>query len=142
MREQANRLLKLCLRELEELPPLLSDCTSEAVQRISQFSTSLQAVVYGQSEDKSFVHLSRDAYRCLRWAIRRTAPDFRPFEDPAGYMRVEEPEVQVKDDDHADRMDKKYCLDADDMVRRRTLALAKDDEDAIGLGDVREVINK
>ncbi|RDX42100.1 hypothetical protein OH76DRAFT_1448839 [Lentinus brumalis] len=142
LHEQTNKLLQLCLLQLSELPELLSDCTAEVVQRISEFSTDMQAVVYGRSEDKSFVHHSRDAYRALRWAIRRTAPDFRPFEDPGEYSDPGEPDCQNDDDAHADRMDRKYAIDTDDMIRRRTVALAKSGDDAIGLSDVRDVIKR
>ena len=37
----------------------------------------------GTSDDKSFVHKSRTRYRTLKSGIRCTAPDFRPFENPA-----------------------------------------------------------
>ncbi|RPD52277.1 hypothetical protein L226DRAFT_576779 [Lentinus tigrinus ALCF2SS1-7] len=142
LREQASNLLKRCLCELGNLPQLLSDGTAEVVQWISKFSTDMQAVVYGHSEDKSFVHGSRDAYRALRWKIRRTAPDFRPFEKPEDYRDPGEPDFQRQDDDRADQMDRKYAIDVDEMTRRKTLVLVKDDEDFISICDVRDMIKK
>ncbi|KAI0707439.1 P-loop containing nucleoside triphosphate hydrolase protein [Cerioporus squamosus] len=122
LHEQANKLLMTCLLELSKLPEILSDGVGEVVQRIAKFYTDMQAVVYGRSEDKSFVHRSRDAYRSFRWAIRHSAPDFRPFENPGEYTDPGEPDY--------------------DMIRRRALALSKDDNVVIGLFDVRDVIKR
>ena len=142
MHEQANKQHKECLRQLSDLPQLLLESTADVVQRISRFSTDVQAIVQGHNEDKSFVHRSRDAFRSLRWAIRRTAPDFRPFEDPTDFIDPGDPDFQRADDDHGDRMDKKYAIDSTEMVRRRTLALAKKEQNFISLSDVRDVIKR
>ncbi|KAI0689147.1 P-loop containing nucleoside triphosphate hydrolase protein [Cerioporus squamosus] len=107
LHEQANKLLMTCLLELSKLPEILSDGVGEVVQRIAKFYTDMQAFVYGRSEDKSFVHRSRDAYRSFRWATRHSAPDFRPFENPGEYTDPGEPDCQKDDDAHSDRMDRK-----------------------------------
>ena len=82
------------------------DTTAELVQLIGAFCATVVAMVKGTSEDKSFVHRSREAYDSLKISIRSTAPDFRPFEDPSQYRKPSgpssEPSVKVVDDARSD----------------------------------------
>lgn len=66
---------------------------------MGEFSTHMQDVAYGRSEDKSFVHQSREVYRNFLFDIRNTAPDFRPFEDVNKYIKPSEPSFQQSEDD-------------------------------------------
>ncbi|KAI0327159.1 hypothetical protein GY45DRAFT_1309181 [Cubamyces sp. BRFM 1775] len=99
MREAAAEQLAICLLELGKLPPRLtadSDATAEVVRCIFQLSGSIQQIVSGRSEDKTFVRRCRRIFAHFEKAIRDTAPDFRPvptLEDSNG-------PVTLRDDFH------------------------------------------
>ncbi|EJF59398.1 hypothetical protein DICSQDRAFT_148489 [Dichomitus squalens LYAD-421 SS1] len=102
LKATVDQLLDSCLQEFRRLPPQRTRNTaSELVQLISAFCESVIATAKGTSEDKSFVHRSREAYNSLKFSIRATAPDFRPFEYPAQFCKpgdpssVQENSVQV-----------------------------------------------
>ena len=81
LKETVEQLLASCLQELRTLPPRPTmDSAAELIQLSGNFCTAVIAMVKGSSEDKSFVHRSREHYDTLKLDILATAPDFRPFE--------------------------------------------------------------
>ena len=75
---------------------------TEIVLLAQWFCKAVEQTVDGTSDDKSFVHESRTCYRALKRAIRCTAPDFRPFENPAEYGKPPAPLSQQREDDFVD----------------------------------------
>ncbi|KAJ3551062.1 hypothetical protein NM688_g4940 [Phlebia brevispora] len=85
-------LISECEKDLEDLPePITVDPATEILNRIISFCRDLQAIVSGQSEDKGFVHRNRAVYEKFNIAIRKTAPNFQPFEDLDKYVLGEDP---------------------------------------------------
>ena len=71
---------------------------AEVTNRVIAFCTDLRSTVYGDTTDKSMVHQCRKAFFLLKRDIRRTAPDFRPFEKPELYDTPESPpHLQIED---------------------------------------------
>lgn len=100
LRKEAHKQFVACLAQLARLPELLTtDATAETVQRVCGFCTRMQNIVYGRSDDKSFVHRCREVDHTLALAIRSTAPDFRPFLDKHRYRRPDEPSFQRVEDE-------------------------------------------
>lgn len=73
--------IRKCEDDLATLPePVRGDPATEILNRTTAFCQDLQAIVFGTSEDKSFVHRNRAVYLKFVLAIRRTAPNFQPYE--------------------------------------------------------------
>jgi hypothetical protein len=87
LKEDVNRLLAECQRDLSKLPePLSADPATEILSRITKFCTDLDGVVNGQ-KDKSLVQRNRERYALFKTNIQATAPDFRPFINHESYSR-------------------------------------------------------
>ncbi len=99
LKTAVDQLLAACLAALARLParPAM-DSAAELVQLVFAFCAAVRATVDGTHDDKAFVHRSLAHYRALRAAVRGTAPDFRPFEDPGEYRRPPEPLSQQRED--------------------------------------------
>lgn len=91
--------------------PLQFDATTEVLARITDFSQELTQVVYGIGTDiftekkeapkdgpygKVFVQTNRATYDQFKREIRKTEPDFRPFED---YKKYENPVRLMRESD-------------------------------------------
>lgn len=107
------------------------------MQRVSRFCQEMQNVVNGRCEDRSFVHDSREAYRLLRIDIRRTAPDFRPFEDPESHIRPPEPQFQKDEDIEAVRLESLYAKSTRPWIQTVEVEY---EEHILGLVFVRDTI--
>ena len=61
--------------------------------------------VYGRNRGKrTFVHESRNAHKCFKIVIRKTMPDFRPFENANNYVDPGDPkDVESSDVDEVDK---------------------------------------
>ena len=101
LKTAVSHLLATCLAALARLPPRseAADSTAELIQLVFRFCEAVKETVDGTGDDKSFVHRSRAHYRALKAALRATAPDFRPFEDPHGYPRPLDPLSQRREDE-------------------------------------------
>lgn len=96
LRQDVERLLASCSREIDALPkPLEADPQTEVLARVNKFCDALKGVVSGTNSDKSLAQRNRALYTIFAQDIRGTAPDFRPFEQPGQYLRIEalEPEA-------------------------------------------------
>nr|VWO97017.1 Vacuolar protein sorting-associated protein 1 [Ganoderma boninense] len=103
LKAAVDQLLASCLADLAKLPARPQvDSATEIVMLAQRFCKAVEQTVDGTSDDKSFVHESRTRYRALKRAIRCTAPDFRPFENPAEYGRPPAPLSQRREDDFVD----------------------------------------
>lgn len=100
LRKEAQNQLDACIKQLAALPELpKTDPTAEVVQRVCDFCTHLQSIVYGRSKTKSFVDRCRKVYHMLMLTIRSTAPDFRPFVTKQRDQMLDEPSFQRADDE-------------------------------------------
>ncbi len=136
LREKANELLKQCLLAISKHPKPVN-AIAEVMQRVSRFCQEMQNVVNGRCEDRSFVHDSREAYRLLRIDIRRTAPDFRPFEDPESHIRPPEPQFQKDEDIEAVRLESLYAKSTRPWIQTVEVEY---EEHILGLVFVRDTI--
>ncbi|KAI5117489.1 hypothetical protein M0805_009550 [Coniferiporia weirii] len=99
LREQAEKELDACLKALSELPEVpKADPSSEVLGHVTEFCQELTAIVFASGsalyatqlsdpdvDGKAFVRLNRVRYTTFKRDIRRTCPDFRPFEDHEDY---------------------------------------------------------
>ncbi|KAI5117486.1 hypothetical protein M0805_009549 [Coniferiporia weirii] len=99
LREQAERELDACLKALSELPEVpKADPSSEVLGHVTEFCQELTAIVFASGsalyatqlsdpdvDGKAFVRLNRIRYNTFKRDIRRTCPDFRPFEHHEDY---------------------------------------------------------
>ncbi|KAI0925406.1 hypothetical protein AcV7_005662 [Taiwanofungus camphoratus] len=98
LREEVQARLCECAHELEKLPKKVTvDPSTEILGRVFAFCNDVKDEVYGKEEDKTFVHRNRAVYKTFKIAIRRTAPDFRPFENTSQYGRPRD--LVLKHDD-------------------------------------------
>ncbi|PIL37749.1 transporter [Ganoderma sinense ZZ0214-1] len=99
LKAAVDQLLAACLADLARIPARAKmDGATELVLLVLRFCEAVEQTVDGTSGDKSFVHGSRTHYRALKGAIRCTAPDFRPFENPAEYYMPPAPGSQQRED--------------------------------------------
>ena len=66
-----------------------ADPQIEVLVRINKFCDALKGVVSGTSSDKSLAQRNRALYTIFAHDIRGTFPDFRPFEQPMQYKRID-----------------------------------------------------
>ncbi|KAH9938880.1 P-loop containing nucleoside triphosphate hydrolase protein [Epithele typhae] len=81
--DQVTRLIASTQRALASVPtPPISakGATAEALDRIVGFCVALSRKVHGRADDRTFVHRTREAYLTMKQAMRRSAPEFWPFE--------------------------------------------------------------
>ncbi|KAM5542532.1 hypothetical protein V8D89_003991 [Ganoderma adspersum] len=143
LKAAVDQLLAACLADLARLPARPEmDSASELVQLVFRFCEAVERTVDGTSDDKSFVHRSREHYRDLKRAIRSTAPDFRPFEHPSEYARPPEPRAQQREDAFLDLP----LVPASEVESVRSVPWVPQDlnEEGVGIGvlDVRRVIQE
>ena len=90
LRQDVERLLTSCLDEIRTLPkPLEVDPQIEVLARVNAFSDAFRNVVSGVSSDKSLAQRNRALYTIFARSVRGTYPDFRPFEQPTQYERIQ-----------------------------------------------------
>jgi len=83
------KLLGLTQRELAMLPvPSTDDPTAEIIHRVGAFCTRLKGAVDGDNDVRGLVQANRKHYARFCDEIRKTAPDFRPFEQPESHGRL------------------------------------------------------
>ncbi|KAG1850542.1 P-loop containing nucleoside triphosphate hydrolase protein [Suillus tomentosus] len=106
LREDIDKLLAQCNKELGALPPPLADDPQiEVLGRVNAFCDVFKGYVNGSHEDKRLAQRNRALYAIFKRDIRGTAPDFRPFEntedcppldDTKGKMTLTERDPGVK----------------------------------------------
>ena len=109
MRAEAMQQLTECRVELNKLPnPIQVDPAVEILRLVTAFCSELESTAYGgtganfnrlnqtspaggKPRDMStatlFIRSNRDEYENFKKRIRKTAPDFRPFEDHRTYIQ-------------------------------------------------------
>lgn len=79
LRSDTQSQLEECRSQLAELPTAFnSDAIVEVLGRVTSFCQELHEIVYGYSNDKSFIRANRETYGVFKKSIRKTTPDFRP----------------------------------------------------------------
>ncbi|OJA13651.1 hypothetical protein AZE42_06890 [Rhizopogon vesiculosus] len=117
LREDVDRLLANCNRELDALPlPLTNDPQIEVLERVNAFCDVFKSFVNGSHEDKRLAQRNRALYAIFKSEIRGTAPDFRPFEKPEEYVPLDD-------------------IEGDMILTKRAPGVS-----AIGINDVRKII--
>ncbi|KAJ7595066.1 P-loop containing nucleoside triphosphate hydrolase protein [Mycena floridula] len=95
LRERVRRLLAETSDRLEELPPPPSlEPTSEVLLLVTKFTEAVKEAVMATNH-KQMVQSNREHYESFKDDIRRTCPDFRPFE---GYSKFPDPNLRDIDD--------------------------------------------
>lgn len=93
--ENVQELIAACDGQLDGLPESRTvDPATEILRRITAFCKSMQSIIDGTGEDRSFVHKSRAIYQTFSIRVWETAPNFQPFEDMSMF------ELDVHDDDN------------------------------------------
>ncbi|KAG2125228.1 P-loop containing nucleoside triphosphate hydrolase protein [Suillus cothurnatus] len=83
LREDIDKLLAQCNKEIDALPPpLANDPQIEVLGRVNAFCDVFKSFVNGSHEDKLLAQRNRALYAIFKRDIRGTAPDFRPLENP------------------------------------------------------------
>ena len=91
LREDVDKLLASCNKDLDSLPPPLSnDPQIEVLERVNAFCDAFKSFVNGTHEDKCLAQRNRAHYAIFKSEIRGTAPDFRPFEKPEEYIPLDD----------------------------------------------------
>lgn len=86
LKADVNRLAVENLELRAKLPlQLTGDPAAELLRMVTGFCADVRTAVYGDNEDKRLAQSNRALYAIFQKAVRATAPDFRPFEDPARY---------------------------------------------------------
>lgn len=97
LREDIDKLLAQCNKDLDALPPpLANDPQIEVLGRINAFCDVFKSFVNGSHEDKRLAQRNRALYSIFKRDIRGTAPDFRPFEKPEDYVAMDDTEGKMK----------------------------------------------
>lgn len=92
LKHDVLRLLDDCRQELSTLPtPVTNDPAAEILLRITKFCGDFRSAVYGDSY-KQLAQNNRYQYAAFKRAIRKTAPDFRPFVESERYIKPWFPE--------------------------------------------------
>ena len=102
------KLLSACRVDISKLPALRPSSKgpiAEVLDHVVTFCAAVRDIAHGNALDKSLVHSSREACRLLKVALRRTAPEFRPFEKPEEFSRPEEPEYLRNEDQMSEKLD-------------------------------------
>ncbi|KZS86992.1 P-loop containing nucleoside triphosphate hydrolase protein [Sistotremastrum niveocremeum HHB9708] len=80
LRQKVDESLTASTAQLRKLPPPLTmDPSSELLSMITGFSSDAQSHVNGTDAHVALVQENRSVYRKFKIAIRKTAPEFRPF---------------------------------------------------------------
>ena len=140
LRENAEAQLTECRDCLSELPQALKgDASTEAFSLITEFSQEFSNMVYGIGTDiyadsgsyekavvdkpsdggRSFIQKNRAFYQQFKIAIRRTAPNFRPFPN---WNKYQDPFKAIRDEDDTDNVtlvtDPKDLYDVRRVIKR------------------------
>ncbi|KAG2067161.1 hypothetical protein BDR04DRAFT_1144485 [Suillus decipiens] len=93
LRDDADKLLTKCIKDLDELPPpLANDPQIEVLGRMNAFCDVFKRFLNGSHEDKRLAQRNRTLYATFKRDIRGTAPDFRPFSQPEQYVPLDDTE--------------------------------------------------
>ncbi|KAG2034094.1 P-loop containing nucleoside triphosphate hydrolase protein [Suillus americanus] len=93
LRDDVDKLLAKCIKDLDELPPpLANDPQIEVLGRVNTFCDVFKRFVNGSHEDKCLAQRNRTLYAIFKRDIRGTAPDFRPFSQPEHYVPLDDTE--------------------------------------------------
>ncbi|KAG1775502.1 P-loop containing nucleoside triphosphate hydrolase protein [Suillus placidus] len=93
LRDDVDKLLAKCIKDLDELPPpLANDPQIEVLGRVNAFCDVFKRFVNGSHEDKCLAQRNRTLYAIFKRDIRGTAPDFRPFNQPEHYVPLDDTE--------------------------------------------------
>ncbi|KAG1748049.1 P-loop containing nucleoside triphosphate hydrolase protein [Suillus lakei] len=96
LREDIDKLLAQCNKDLDALPPALAnDPQIEVLGRVSAFCDVFKGFVNGSHEDKRLAQRNRALYAIFKRDIRGTAPDFRPFDKPEDYVPLDDTEEKM-----------------------------------------------
>ncbi|KAK0463897.1 P-loop containing nucleoside triphosphate hydrolase protein [Desarmillaria tabescens] len=82
IRSEAMEALEECRTELTTIPTAINEePATYMLKLVTSFSTEVQSLVRGRSDASRLIHENRQAFKDLKIAIRRTAPNFVPVED-------------------------------------------------------------
>ncbi|KAG1851703.1 P-loop containing nucleoside triphosphate hydrolase protein [Suillus subluteus] len=96
LREDVDALLAKCTKDFDELPPPLeNDPQIEVLGRVNAFCDDFKSFANGSHEDKRLAQRNRALYAIFKRDIRGTAPDFRPFNEPEGYVPLDDIEENM-----------------------------------------------
>ncbi|KAG2113562.1 P-loop containing nucleoside triphosphate hydrolase protein [Suillus discolor] len=96
LREDIDKLLAQCNKELDGLPPPLADDPQiEVLGRVNTFCDVFKGYVNGSHEDKRLAQRNRALYAIFKRDIRGTAPDFRPLENPEDCRPLDDTEGKM-----------------------------------------------
>ncbi|KAG1844213.1 P-loop containing nucleoside triphosphate hydrolase protein [Suillus subalutaceus] len=96
LREDVDALLAKCTKDFDELPPPLeNDPQIEVLGRVNAFCDDFKSFANGSHEDKRLAQRNRALYAIFKRDIRGTAPDFRPFNEPKGYVPLDDIEENM-----------------------------------------------
>ncbi|KAG0701485.1 P-loop containing nucleoside triphosphate hydrolase protein [Suillus ampliporus] len=96
LREDVEKLLAKCAKDLDALPPpLANDPQIEVLGRVNAFCDVFKSFVNGSHKDKSLAQRNRALYALFKREIRGTAPDFRPFDEPEHYIPLDDTEGKM-----------------------------------------------
>lgn len=92
MREDVAAQLNKHRRELLTLPlPATNDPSTEILLRVTKFCAGLSGAVAGDTH-KDLAQRNRALYHDFKLSVRKTAPDFRPFDDHRKYSSPSYPD--------------------------------------------------
>ncbi|KAG7448030.1 P-loop containing nucleoside triphosphate hydrolase protein [Guyanagaster necrorhizus] len=100
IRSETMEALETCRTELTTIPTAINEePATYMLKLVTSFSTEVQSLVRGRSNATHLIHENRQAFKDLKIAIRRTAPNFVPMEDgqpqPAMVNSLEDGEEEV-----------------------------------------------
>ncbi|PBK78407.1 hypothetical protein ARMSODRAFT_947314 [Armillaria solidipes] len=100
IRSEATEALEECRTELTTIPTAINEePATYMLKLVTSFSAEVQSLVRGRSDASRLIQDNRKAFKDLKIAIRRTAPNFVPVEDdqprPAMVNSLEDGEEEV-----------------------------------------------
>ncbi|KAK0196875.1 P-loop containing nucleoside triphosphate hydrolase protein [Armillaria mellea] len=100
IRSEATEALEECRAELTTIPTAINEePATYMLKLVTSFSAEVQSLVRGRSDASRLIQENRKAFKDLKIAIRRTAPNFVPVEDdqpqPAMINSLEDGEEEL-----------------------------------------------
>ncbi|KAK0503501.1 P-loop containing nucleoside triphosphate hydrolase protein [Armillaria luteobubalina] len=100
IRSEATKALEECWAELTMIPTAINEePATYMLKLVTSFSAEVQSLVRGRSDASRLIQENRKAFKDLKIAIRRTAPNFVPVEDdqpqPAMINSLEDGEEEL-----------------------------------------------